>query len=568
MKTKSLLLSLLITIISISISNAQYNGELIPVRNDDKCGYIDTVGNFVIKPQFSHAYMFCNGFAHVTFGASWDDDYCNAYIDRTGKVIFKSKSFGYYGNFDDCGFARTTIDGNTSYVDTTGNFYTELPKTPSGVPYNKKFSQYGFAVIEQDGKNVLVDRNGTIYAKYDYIEEEDIKNNNMFGFVPSKGELLKIKENDKYGLYNQTNGEIVVEPQFDLINDFYDGYCRIANIDTSVEPQYDVEWGSWNYKYKYGFINRKGKIIVKPQFDDADMYCGNGYIIKIKQGDKWGFVDHKGKTIIEPKYEDAKEFSYGLAKVMINGKWGYINDKGNIVIEPKYDEVSSFCRDNLAYANAGDKEWLIDNTGKIVVDLQFASNTFKENAKYNALDLMSLQNCYPFYIKNDGKLDFIDKTGKKIFSGEYDDAHLFIKGKSIVQKNGKFGVIDSIGNVIIEPKYEELNLLGNNLFAFKSEKQYGLFDLNGNIVLKPQFSHINSQWESMDLIKVWADGCGLINENGQIVVPPQFNSIKILNNKIIVTLYIDGISQKGIYNTSGKCVVEPKFNDIYPDDNY
>jgi hypothetical protein len=129
-------------------------------------------------------------------------------------------------------------------------------------------------------------------------------------------------------------------------------------------------------------------------------------------------------------------------------------------------------------------------------------------------------------------------------------------------------VIDSIGNVIIEPKYDELNLLGNNLFAFKSEKQYGLFDLNGNIVLKPQFSHINSQWESMGLIKVWADGCGLINENGQIVVPPQFNSIKILNNKIIVTLYIDGISQKGIYNTSGKCVVEPKFNDIYPDDNY
>ena len=40
-----------------------------------------------------------------------------------------------------------------------------------------------------------------------------------------------------------------------------------------------------------------------------------------KQGDLWGFVDSKGKIIIKPQYEDAKSFSNGMGAVKLADGW-------------------------------------------------------------------------------------------------------------------------------------------------------------------------------------------------------------------------------------------------------
>ncbi|HYP12494.1 MAG TPA: WG repeat-containing protein, partial [Bryobacteraceae bacterium] len=64
---------------------------------------------------------------------------------------------------------------------------------------------------------------------------------------------------------------------------------------------------------KYGFIDRNGKILVNPQFDDAGMFEDGRAPVAL--GKSWGFIDRAGKLVIHPQYELADPFSDGLALV-------------------------------------------------------------------------------------------------------------------------------------------------------------------------------------------------------------------------------------------------------------
>ena len=64
---------------------AEGDGEkdnLIPVMLNDKWGYIDRTGKFVVEPQFDRVFWFTeNGWALIERNGK------SGYIDRTGKII-------------------------------------------------------------------------------------------------------------------------------------------------------------------------------------------------------------------------------------------------------------------------------------------------------------------------------------------------------------------------------------------------------------------------------------------------------------------------------------------------
>jgi len=91
----------------------------------------------------------------------------------------------------------------------------------------------------------------------------------------------------------------------------------------------------------YGFINKTGKIVVKPQFEEAESFSEGLAPVMIDKN--YGYIDKTGKTVIEPQYDDVMgSFSAGLAAVKKGGKWGYVDKKGKIVIEPQFDVASPF----------------------------------------------------------------------------------------------------------------------------------------------------------------------------------------------------------------------------------
>ena len=95
---------------------------------------------------------------------------------------------------------------------------------------------------------------------------------------------------------------------------------------------------------KWGYIDREGKIVIKPQFDKAYSF-DNGLALVRKNDEKKGYINTEGEFAIEPQVDPPfyiSTLSNGLAVIKIDDKCGYINEKGEVVIEPRFDDARSF----------------------------------------------------------------------------------------------------------------------------------------------------------------------------------------------------------------------------------
>lgn len=147
---------------------------------------------------------------------------------------------------------------------------------------------------------------------------------------------------------------------------------------------------------KSGFIDGTGKIVIRPQFEQAYWFdegigvvaVGHQWRIVGNQGniqgsvqsstlifgeglaaadgnEKWGYVDEQGNSVIKFQFDKANVFSEGLAAVEKGNKWGYIDKNGRIVCDFQFDEAGNF-RNGLAAVGVGDKTGYIDKTGRMI----------------------------------------------------------------------------------------------------------------------------------------------------------------------------------------------------------
>ena len=118
---------------------------------------------------------------------------------------------------------------------------------------------------------------------------------------------------------------------------------------------------------KYGYIDKTGKIILKPQFDFAGRFSDGLALIRV--GSEYGYIDRSGEFIIKPQYLRASPFSEGLAVVGTGPGSTYINREGIMVME-----VNGNCgpfSDGMAVIRIQDKLGYIDKSGKTVIKPAF-----------------------------------------------------------------------------------------------------------------------------------------------------------------------------------------------------
>src|SRR5262249_43054146 len=97
-------------------------------------------------------------------------------------------------------------------------------------------------------------------------------------------------------------------------------------------------------RFKWGFIDKTGALVIPCQFDDVAMDNYGGFedpnychgvpkafrnfsegLCAVRIGNKWGYIDKTGKVVISPQFDSAGIFSEGLACVRKGRKVGYID---------------------------------------------------------------------------------------------------------------------------------------------------------------------------------------------------------------------------------------------------
>lgn len=127
-----------------------------------------------------------------------------------------------------------------------------------------------------------------------------------------------------------TNGDIVIQPEYFIAYDFSKGFAAVADEND-----------------KHGFIDKSGNLVIPFKFehniDGTYLYQGfsKGLAAVCIDG-KFGYINKNGDFVIEPKFDYAGRFSDGVALVLVDGLFGYIDPDGKYTIEPKFGHTTSF----------------------------------------------------------------------------------------------------------------------------------------------------------------------------------------------------------------------------------
>ena len=278
-----------------------------------------------------------------------------------------------------------------------------------------------------------------------------------------------IYDNGKWGVIN-SYGETVIKPMYNEIIVIPDSTKNVF-ICT-----YDVDYKNGTYKSKA--INESGKDIITgydkvetiANYDKDQNLWYEKNVLKVQKNGKYGLVDFSGKEILAPEYDNIEALK-GLENSLILTKGeelGLCDNSGKIIIEPKYKKIDKI-EDN--YKNGYIVVDSENNYGIIGFDKSVILECNYEEVKgiYGDGKL--------FIVKEDGKYKVIDKEGKIVLNGKFDDVSA-INGDYIVAiKNGKYGLIDIEGNTKIKFEYSEIREAGKNYIA-KNGSKYGVIDID------------------------------------------------------------------------------------------
>ena len=210
-----------------------------------------------------------------------------------------------------------------------------------------------------------------------------------------------------------------------------------------------------------GFIDEKGKFIVKPMFDAAsDFYEG---LSVVSRNDSVYFINKQNINPFNKIYSDASVFRNGIAPVKQNNKWFFINRQGQ-TISRIYDEISELS-DNVYVVKSADKYGSLDHFGQTMLEPKFDK-------------LGDFKNGYAYYMEK-GSYGFISRNGS-LHKAEFEWISDFNQEQiAVIKQNGKYGLINVLGKKILEPAYDQILKTNSPVFILVSNGLYGFFSSEG-----------------------------------------------------------------------------------------
>jgi WG containing repeat len=310
----------------------KYNQEeLFPVVKNRKYGYIDGAGTIVIPTNFDGAFTFSDGLGRVKIGKKY------GFINPAGQIII-APQFDRASEFTN-GLALIGQGKNLGYIDRTGRVIIANSNFTDATSFSENR-----AVVRIGTKYGFIDRTGqqVIPVQYKYAH-------------PFQAGLAMVLQDDKW---------IFINPQGDTklyADDLAIHFTKA--LKRAVYPFGQDGLARILIDGKTGYIDRRGKLVIRPQFTEA--YNFTEGLAPVKIGSKYGYINTKGKLVIPAEYNTVSEFRSGLAAVRIGKKYGYIDPKGKLIVSPQFDTAFSF-QGNVAAIKTSSRPGYIDRQGKII----------------------------------------------------------------------------------------------------------------------------------------------------------------------------------------------------------
>jgi len=321
--------------------------------------------------------------------------------------------------------------------------------------------------------------------------------------------LAAVKIGNVYG-YIDKIGNVKIKPQFALAGEFHEGLA----LAVPAGP------GPW------GFIDKSGKFVLSLEDCniDQDSHFSEGRA-PIWIGYRYGYIDRRGAIVIPPLFDRACSFSDGLANVEMGGRYGFIDKTGKLVIPPQFDLCGDFSQGLAPSVHL--------SKGRVVRRSQTESETSQVNSvvegcRYGFIDkngknVIGCQFELPVDVRDSlvwKWSESLDKEGNPICSvclreSVFSRATGFSEGMAPYWRGGKYGFINTAGKVVVEPQFDNIGPLSDGLALALVNGHYGFIDKAGTFVIKPQF----------DLAGKFSEGIAFVGMH--IPVPKQRNYGKL-----------------------------------------
>lgn len=274
----------------------------------NKVSYVYTVKT----RAFSDIYMSPSGYYTVCYEGKW------GVLDSSGEYIHECEY-----EF----ISPMNMNGTALLISSAGNRFVDKNDVVQAIISEKfeKVNAYGNGLIPvQKGKSVWqyysVSEDIYVLKEYEYASS----------FIDRKA---VVKQQGKWTIIN-TNGEVYGEEVFDDVKCLNDGTYIYSDIMIASKGG------------NYSIYDAEKLVETDVVMKDADVYLGS-YIAYQDESGKWGFINKKGKVVIEPQFENAKSFANGLAAVCKEDLWGFINKKGDVVIDYQFCDAEYFTKGGI-----------------------------------------------------------------------------------------------------------------------------------------------------------------------------------------------------------------------------
>ncbi len=498
---------------------------VISVINNDKIGFVDTLGNTLIEPTYviekqtyredkSQINLFDNGASLVEVEGEYKlinkqnkqlipQEY--EIISRIGDAISIKKD-GKYGISN----SKGEIIIYPQYLDISvlveGKVYSFKQISTSGMPvfglingkgeiicpaiyadfgiYNGKEATYIKAYTEE-GQQALLNEEGKLVLPASYqvclptklpnyyhisqnLEQGIIRSDSVICVPPSYERIEMMVTNDTFFLAYKENRTIIYNTKQEKLAEIEGNILDIVS-NKKGETYFVIE----NF-FSYGIQNSKGQWLIEPIYDEILSIISDN--ICFRKGNTWGVVNINNQTIIDFKYKEAKLSPSKKYFVLYDGKKDskLLNDKGEIFTFPKVESIM-LAADYVEFKDKKIRKRLY-STGKYKPEEML-------NIKKSANGILT--------VKTTQGWSFVsEETNKPLTDKYYKAAGIFHKDIILVLDNNQIkmlnnkmqeeGVLisEAIDNTELQLNYIGLAAyMGANHYIIKSKNKYGVINI-------------------------------------------------------------------------------------------